>query len=78
MIEHKTKNGNVIAINIGKNDTQQLLADAYEMDFDSIVLLGWKDNQIMLAGSAVEDRIRLLGCLDELKNFMLNDWAPGE
>lgn len=43
------------------------LRDAIASGFDSVIVFGFKDEQIFIQASEVEDKLRLIGALDAAK-----------
>ena len=48
------------------------LRDAIEDEFDSVIVFGFKNGQIFITSSDIEDNLRLLGALDAARQQI---WA---
>ena len=54
-------------------DAAELLADAIERDFETVVILGFKDGNVHIQRSAMVSRIGLLGAIEEAKHHILSN-----
>lgn len=55
-----------------KEDVAQVIQSAQEQDFDSVVILGYKNGNIYIQHSKLESAVRIIGALELAKNKILN------
>jgi len=55
-----------------KEDATELLQSAQEQNFDSVVIVGYKNGNIYIQHSKLESAVRVLGAIELAKNKILN------
>lgn len=67
-------------INFGKyreeeaSDTETLINSVGEMDFDEVLVLGLKDNEVYLAHTPFDSRLKLMGAVSGMEHWL---WTKG-
>jgi hypothetical protein len=56
-----------------KNKVNIIIDESKEMDFDEIIVFGFKDNKIHTKSSGVDDTMRTVGALEYAKQQLLRD-----
>lgn len=54
------------------NDTIKVLRDSLAQEFDSVIVLGFKEGEIYIRSSGAEDQLRLIGALEMAKYATLS------
>lgn len=54
-------------------DAKELLIDAIDMNFETVIILGFKDGTISVKSSKWEKTIALVGALEYAKHHILNN-----
>ena len=54
-------------------DATDLLADAIEQDFETVVIMGFKNGAVHIQRSAMISRVSLLGAIEEAKHHILEN-----
>ncbi len=57
---------------INNNSAKRLLEEALKADYDTVFFVGFKDNVYYPAHSRIDSVVAKLGCLELLKNFIIN------
>lgn len=56
----------------GEQDANWLLEDSLNQDFQTVIILGFKDSKIYIKNSELHGRMALIGALEAAKNHLLN------
>jgi len=56
-----------------KNKVNTTIDESKEMNFDEIIIFGFKDNKIYTKSSTVNDTMRTVGALEYAKQQLLRD-----
>jgi hypothetical protein len=56
-----------------KNKVNIILDETKEMDFDEIIVFGYKHNKIHTKSSGIDDSMRTVGALEYAKHQLLRD-----
>ena len=54
------------------NDVVKTLREAIELDFNSVIIFGFKEGQIYVESSGAEDNLKLIGALEMAKHHILS------
>ena len=54
------------------NDKIKVLRDSLAQEFDSVIVLGFKGDEIYIQSSGAEDQLRLIGALEMAKHVTLS------
>ena len=54
-------------------DATDLLTDAIEQNFETVVIVGFKNGAVHIQRSAMISRVSLLGAIEEAKHHILED-----
>lgn len=54
-------------------DANEVLAEAIEQDFETVVVLGLKNGNVNIRRSAMISRLQLLGAIEEAKHHILEN-----
>lgn len=57
-----------------KQDAKQLLTEAIGRDFESVLVIGWKDGKVQFNNSASLDAIKIIGALETAKMNYYSTW----
>ena len=63
----------VISNRADKNQVAEVFSEAVDMNFEEVIIFGFKDNQIFTKRSKVTDTLRTVGALEIAKHDLMKD-----
>lgn len=56
------------------SDSHRLLSEAIDMEFESVVIIGFKNNQVKINFSTTKNHVQVLGAIEAAKYELLEGW----
>ena len=63
-----------VHLNEFKRHSSEVLDSAISEDFDSVVVVGYKDGSVHISSSNMEDIVKVVGAIEVAKAEVINSW----